>query len=305
MKSRLLCLTTLALAAGWLMAGCETLKVAGELGAAVGVATGTMTTNQAAALTRSTEAVAKTFEDITPEQEYYIGRAVAASILAKYQPYQNEEAYRYVNLLGRALAMVSSKPETFGGYHFLILDSDEINAFATPGGNILVTRGMLRCCRSEDALAAVLAHEIGHVQNQHGLKAIKQGRLTSALTILAVEGAKTFGGADLAELTQAFEGSITDITGTLMTSGYARGQERDADKAAVEIVKEVGYDPQALVDMLEEMARNLKPGGMDFAKTHPDPRDRIRDVNKMIGSSAAPAAPAEREKRFQQAMNGI
>lgn len=294
----------LPLAAAWL-AGCETMKVAGELGAAVGVATGTMTTNQAESLIRTTEAVAKTFEDITPEQEYFIGRAVAATILNKYKPYSNEGAHRYLNLLGQSLALASTRPETFGGYHFLILDSDEINAFAAPGGLILVTRGMLRCCRSEDALASVLAHEIGHVQNQHGLKAIKQGRLTSALTILAVESAKSFGSEDLAELTSAFEGSITDITGTLMNSGYARGQERDADKGAVKILEQVGYDPQALVDMLEQMEKSLKPGGLDFAKTHPDPKDRIRDIRGWVGSAPERTEPASRQARFEQAMQGI
>jgi predicted Zn-dependent protease len=288
----------------WLT-GCETMKVAGELGGLVGVATGTMTTNEAASLVRTTTAVAKTFEDITPEQEYFIGRAVSATILNKYKPYSNDAAHRYLNLLGQSLALASTKPETFGGYHFLILDSDEINAFAAPGGFILVTRGMLRCCRSEDALAAVLAHEIGHVQNQHGLKAIKQGRLTSALTILAVESAKTFGGEDLAELTTAFEGSITDITGTLMNSGYARGQERDADKGAVQILKQVGYDPQALVDMLEQMKKNLKPGGLDFAKTHPDPEDRIQDIRGWIRSALGEPPPAARQRRFEQAIKGI
>jgi beta-barrel assembly-enhancing protease len=85
-------------------------------------------------------------------------------------------------------------PETFGGYHFLILDSDEINAFAAPGGLIFVTRGMLRCCDSEDAVAAVLAHEVGHVQHQHGIQTIRKPALTSAFTILAAEGAGPWAG---------------------------------------------------------------------------------------------------------------
>lgn len=288
-----------------LLAGCETLQVAGELGAAVGVATGTMTTNEAASLVRTTTAAAKTFEDITPEQEYYIGRSVAATILDKYSPYSDEEAHRYLNLLGQSLTLASKKPETFGGYHFMILDSDEINAFAAPGGLILVTRGMLRCCRSEEALAAVLAHEIGHVQNQHGLKAIKQDRLTSALTILAAESARNFGDKDMAELTDAFEGSISDITGTLMNSGYARGQERDADKGAVQIMTQIGYDPKALVDLLEQMKMNLKPGGLDFAKTHPDPEDRIRDIRGTIPAAPGRVSPPSRRSRFEQAMKGI
>ncbi len=177
-------------------------------------------------ITKTTKAVAKTFEDITPEQEYYIGRAVGATILTRYKPCNNTRAIRYMNILGQTLAQASDKPETFGGYHFLIMDTDEINAFAAPGGLIFVSRGMLRCCESEDAVAAVLAHEIGHIQQQHGLSAIKKSRLTTALTILATESAKRFGGRQLAQLTEAFEGSISDITSTMINRGYSRAFER-------------------------------------------------------------------------------
>lgn len=285
-----------------LLCGCASIA---ELGAAVGEATGAITADQAKSITRTAKAVEKTFQDITPEQEYYIGRAVAATVLNKYDAYDAEQLTRYVNVLGQTLAQASDKPETFGGYHFLVLDSDEINAFAAPGGLVLITRGMVRCCRTEDALAAVLAHEIGHVQGQHGLKAIRKGRLTSALTILAVESAKTFGGQDLATLTEAFEGSISDITSTLMNNGYSRGLEREADRAAVTIMQRVGYDPSALVDMLRQMKQHLKPGGLDFAKTHPAPQDRILDIERIIGASGAVKAPTARQKRFDKATKGI
>jgi predicted Zn-dependent protease len=285
--------------------GCETLDAVTEVGTSIGVATGSINEQQAESIKRSSKAVGKTFEDITPEQEYYIGRAVAATILSTYKPYDDEELTAYINLLGQTLAMASDKPETFGGYHFLVLDSDEINAFAAPGGFILVSRGMLRCCKDEDALAGVLAHEVGHVANNHGLKAIKKGRLTSALTILALESAKSLGGDDLAEVTKAFEGSISDITGTLMNSGYARSAEREADDSAVVIMERVGYNPNGLVDMLGQMKHNLKPGGADFAKTHPDPMDRIKDVKGAIGSYQAAAAPEARQVRFNEAMRGL
>jgi predicted Zn-dependent protease len=257
------------------------------------------------AISRAAPAVAKTFKDITPEQEYYIGRAVSATILNKYRPYTNTYANFYVNLLGQTLAQASDKPETFGGYHFLILDTNEINAFAAPGGLIFVSRGLLRCCKNEDAVAAVLAHEIGHVVHQHGLRAIKTGRLTTALTILATESIKTFGGKELATLTEAFEGSITDITTTLMNNGYSRGCESEADIAAVTILQRVGYNPKALTEMLEEMKKHLKPGGLDFAKTHPSPESRIKDVEKLIGASLPTSAPPARQARFTKALGTI
>ena len=149
--------------------------------------------SEADSVKRGAQAVEKTFQDLTPEQEYYIGRAVAAQVFQSYPPLDKPKANNYLNLLGQSLAVFSDRPETFGGYHFLLLDSDEINAFAAPGGLILVTRGMLRCCENEDELAAVLAHEICHVELKHGLSAIKQSRLTSAFTIIAAESAKQIG----------------------------------------------------------------------------------------------------------------
>ncbi len=293
----------LALALGApLLVGCAKIT---QLGAAVGQATGTLSPQEAQAITRTGAAVEKTFADITPEQEYFIGRAVTATVLGQYSAFDNEEAHRYLTALGRMLAEASDLPETFGGYHFQILDTEEINAFAAPGGFITISKGMLRLCRTEDALAAVLAHEIGHVQARHGLRAIRRGRLTSALTVLAVESARTYGPQELAQLTTAFEGSISDITGTMMNSGYARALEREADRAAVTIMQRVGYDPHALVDMLAEMEKNLKPGGRDFARTHPKPSDRIRDVRKMIGKQPPQPVSAARQQRFEQAMAPI
>ena len=285
-----------------LVSSCSTVT---QVATAAAQSAGAITPQQAQSINRSAEAVGKTFEQITPEQEYYIGRAVAATVLSTYKPYDQQAANHYLNLLGQTLAQASDRPETFGGYHFMILETEEINAFSAPGGLIMVSRGMIRCCMSEDALAAVLAHEIGHVEYQHGLKAIRKGRLTSALTILAAEGAKSFGGEQLAQLTEAFEGSITDITSTMMNSGYARGLESEADKAAVTIMKRVGYNPNALVEMLQQMKKNLKPGGMDFAKTHPDPQDRINEVKKLVGSAPAAAASPARQQRFVAAVGAI
>lgn len=290
---------------GIFFSGCKTIESLGEIGGAIGTATGTMTEEQAESLGRVSKAVAKTFADITPEQEYYIGRAVGATILKTYKPYDNKRLNHYLNLLGQTLAQASNKPETFSGYHFLALDTDEINAFAAPGGLIFVSRGMLKLCDNEDDLAAVLAHEVGHIQNLHGLKAIETGRLTSALTILAVEGARSFGGQELAELTDVFEDSIGDITSTLMNSGYARSAEHEADEAAIMIVKRVGYNPSGLVEMLENMNRDLKPGGGGFADTHPNPNDRIADIKKMIGRYSPVATPVARQSRFQRNMKGI
>jgi len=295
----------LLIMAAVLLTGCESMDTVAQIGTAVAVATGTIDQSQAESIQKSAKAVARSFQDFTPEQEYYIGRTVGAVIVNKYKPYDNPAATRYINLLGQTLARASELPETFGGYHFLILDSDEINAFAASGGFIFITRGLLRCCRDEDAAAAVLAHEIGHVQSRHGLQAIKKSRVTAALTTLAVEGTKTFSGQELAELVTTFEGSITDITTTLINNGYSREFEQQADQAAVTILQRVGYDPNGLVEMLKTMQSRLRPGGPDFARTHPSPVSRMADIQKIIGPLGAVATPAPRQRRFSEYLGGI
>ncbi len=251
------------------------------------------------------KAVAKSVEDITPEQEYYIGRTVGATILATYKPYNGKRANQYANILGQTLAQASDLPETYGGYHLQVLDSDDINAFAAPGGLIFVTRGILRCCQNEDAVAAVLAHEIGHVQLKHGIKAIDKSRLTSALSTIALEGAKQFGSAELSSLTETFEKSIGDITATLINNGYSRSFEREADEAAITILKRVGYSPNGLIDMLNVMKTKLNPEGTDFAKTHPSPESRIKNIKKKIGDDAKVVSPKARQARFRRALGKI
>jgi predicted Zn-dependent protease len=246
-------------------------------------------------------------ETFTPEQQYYVGRGVAATILAQYQPYRNAEATRYVNLLGQSLGLASSQPFLYMGYRFMILDSDEINAFATPGGHIFLTRGIIRLARSEDELAAIMAHEISHVVLQHGMKSIKSSRITSSVVDALATTATALTDNQLVELTASFSGSVNDVAQTLVTNGYSRATEREADAGAVQILLKTGYDPYGLVRVLERMGQELKPDGRDFAKTHPDPDVRIRWVEDMLEDvTVAPHADtAVTSQRFAAALRGI
>lgn len=304
MRRRLL-VALLPGAALLLLAACETMESAAKIATVIGQGTGVITEEQAGSILKTTKAVARSAEEFTPEQEYYIGRTVGAVVLSKYRAYDRDQVNRYLNVLGQTLAQASDLPSTFGGYHFLVLDSDDINAFATPSGLIFVTRGLLRCCKSEDALAAVLAHEVGHVQLRHGMEAIEKARRDEALMTIGAELVKNLGPREIAELTKTFEGAITDIVTTMVNKGYARDQEYEADQVAVTILRRVGYDPGGLVEMLTLMKRNLKPGGVDFAKTHPSPDDRIAEIRKMSPRYAAAPAPASRQTRFQQVLGTI
>lgn len=243
---------------------------------------------------------------MSPEQEYYLGRSVSANILVNYRPLNNPAVNRYLNLLGQTLALASDRPETFKGYRFMLLDSDEINGFAAPGGFIFVTRGLVKCCDTEDGLAAVLAHEISHVQYKHGLRSIRTKRLVPVFAELLGGLAKDYGGDMLDKLVTAFDGCIDDVVGTLVNSKYSRETEVVADQTAVTIARRAGYDPGKYVEVLENMGKVFGSNNGGFGKSHPAPAYRIDVVRKAMGEIRPPApAPEARARRFTAALAGL
>lgn len=243
----------------------------------------------------------KASEEFTPEQEYYLGRAVGAKLVGQYKVIHNEELTGYVNLLGRTLAAASDKPETFGGYHFLVLQTGQINAFACPGGLILVSRGLIGLCRTEDDLAAVLAHEIGHVNYNHGIKAISSSRTAKVGRLLADEAIGRTVGGTAGQLVNLFDDSIGDMFEAMAVNGYSRSQEEEADRASVVILRRLGYDPRGAIRVLAAMKKQFKSDKQGFAKTHPDPDDRIENLEETIGDRACPTPPQVRTDRFRKA----
>lgn len=213
----------------------------------------------------------------SPEQEYYIGRSVGARILDRYRVWNDPEYTKYLNLLGQGLALHSTRPEIYKGYRFLVLDTLEIQAFATPGGHVFVSRAMLAEARTEDELAAILAHEISHIALRHGMASIKSRRFALAAAALATETGKAAGG-DIAALAEAFGDSIEDITSTLVVSGYSRYMEFEADRRAFDILKDAAYDPEALERFLRRLDKSLRRGRDGFAATHPEPGIRVASL---------------------------
>jgi predicted Zn-dependent protease len=295
----------LLLPAVLLFSGCQAMLTGTVKATTQAEKAGVIRPSTAQSITKSTTAVSKSIEEFTPEQEYYIGRSVAAVILTKYPPFTNQPANEYLNLLGQTLAQVSDMPEIFRGYRFLVLNSNEINAFATPGGHIFITRGLLRCCRNEDAVAAILAHEIGHIQLKHGIQAIKKARVTDAMNTIATESVRVLAPNEVDKFTETFGGAIADIT-NMIHNGYSRSFEYGADDAAQTILRRLGYDPNGLVEMLMVMEKNLKPGEAGFAKTHPAPQDRIDEIQRKLGVKYSPVpTPRERQVRFMKAVGKI
>ncbi len=235
---------------------------------------------------------------INDSEEYYVGRAVAARILDKYPLSENREATLYINEVGQAVARKSSRPTTYRGYHFAILDTSEPNAFACPGGIILITRGLIKECQNEDELAAVLAHEVAHIVHKDGVNSINKARWTEVLTTAGTEATRQYAGGVAGNLVTLFEGSIDDVFKTIVVNGYSRSAEESADREAVSILTRAGYNPAALASLLSRMSSG--GGGGGIYRTHPPTSQRLAGVKTVVRE--APAGPSEqaRTKRFQQ-----
>ncbi len=262
-----------------------------------------LTPEQIGMISRSLTTTIKTARPISDEEEYYVGRAVAARILSTNHLVNNKKLTDYVNLVGQSVAIHSEKPFTYGGYHFAVLDDSQINAFACPGGIIFITRGMVNAVKDEDELAAVLAHEVGHINHRDGINAISQSRWTEALTVIGADAAKTYGSQDAAKLAGLFEGSIDDVFKTLVVNGYGRSQEYDADRASLAYLAATGYEPRALKDFLERIVKQSKGSEGGIMKTHPATSDRIENViANMPEQKADPALVQMRSRRFAAAV---
>jgi predicted Zn-dependent protease len=256
-------------------------------------------------LVRGANRLRKSAQDLDPAEEHYIGRTVGAQILAmpQYVLAQDQALVDYVTRVGTGVVMSNDGVRhTFAGYHFAVLETEEVNAFACPGGTIFVTKGMLRNATTEDELAAVLAHEIAHVTHRHGLEQIKKANLAQAFQYL---GSGTLqaagqGNADLQKLTEVFDDSVKDVVGALITSGYSREAEQQADTSGREFLRQAGYDPQALTRVLSRMDRAGGAGGM-FA-THPAPGARLATLGAALPFRPDPAGEAVRAQRFAAAM---
>lgn len=249
---------------------------------------------QATMLKLAAQAAADAARQITPEEEYYVGRAVAASIFAVYKPYDCPELAAYLNRLGQGLALSSPRPAIYAGYHFAVLDSPEVNAFASPGGHILVTRGLLAKVGSEDELAAALAHEISHVALGHGLASVQGMRIAQIAADYAIGAGKSSGG-ELEAFSSVFGEAIAELAKIILFSGYSQGFELQADREARAILGRSGYDPNALAGLVAKLPARGEESGGGFAATHPAPLSRLE---ALWDAPFEPEAERNRGKRF-------
>jgi len=208
------------------------------------------------------------------EDEIKIGREIAGNLLGASPLVKDEALQKYVNHVGRWVALQSERPDL--PWHFGVIESNDINAFATPGGNVLITKGLYRKLTSEAELAGVLGHEIGHVVKKHQLKLLQKQQFLDA-------GAGLLG--DKA-------GKDNDAIKKLIGNGAeicARSLDKDAefeaDRIGVVLSARAGYDPYGLPEVLQEIghvSKNDSSVALLF-KTHPAPDDRLVKLSDAAG----------------------
>jgi len=218
--------------------------------------------------------VGKAVKEIDEPEEIAIGKDVASRLLGAAPLVANPGMQRYVNNVGRWLAVQTERPDL--PWQFGVLDSSNVNAFAVPGGTIFITRGLLERMRSEAELAGVLGHEIGHVLRKHHLKAIQKG----AQSALA--------GDVLGHALRDRAGPARDKLIAFGTEMYSRGldksDELEADRLGVVIAARGGYDAYGLPSVLQTLqAMNAQDSALALMfKTHPSPAERLDTLSEKM-----------------------
>jgi len=211
--------------------------------------------------------VGKAVKDIDEPEEIAIGRDVASRLLGAAPLVADARMQRYVNHVGRWVAAQTERADL--PWHFGVLDSPNVNAFAVPGGTIFITRGLLDRMRNEAELAGVLGHEVAHVLRKHHLKAIQKG----AQTALA--------GDAMSAALRDRAGPARDKLIAFGTEMYSRGldksDELEADRLGVVIAARAGYDAYGLPSVLQTLqAMNAQDSALALMfKTHPAPGERL------------------------------
>jgi predicted Zn-dependent protease len=229
-------------------------------------------------LSKAASIVAKQDDE---RSEIAVGRAVAGRLLGRFDLVADPRLQQYVNRVGHWVALQSERPGL--PWRFGVVESPALNAFATPGGIVLLTRGLYQVLESEDELAAVLAHEIAHVVRKHHYAVVRNQELTQ---LIAGELQQRAGSSDA--LLQTVAGRATEV----LARGLDQSAEYQADRDGMVLAARAGYDSSALLAVLERIER-AGDGGADTAlllSTHPSPGDRLRALGAVVTPALEAAA---------------
>src|SRR6185437_7509244 len=212
---------------------------------------------------------------ISTQQEVQMGQEYSQQINAQLPILQDAEINRYINVLGDSIAKVND-PRNLQ-WHFYVVDTKEVNAFAVPGGYIYVNRGLIEQADKMDQLAGVLGHEIGHVLNRHTVKLMEKENAANVGVQL---------GCILTNVcTNAAAGAAINVAGSAVFAKFSRQDEKEADESGVQSVTRAGIDPRGIPEMFQKLLdeESSSPGTLDaWFATHPNAESRIADTDAMI-----------------------
>lgn len=225
---------------------------------------------------------------IGPEKETEIGFGIAAVIAGRFPLTEDEGLLEYVNLVGRTVAEQSPRRHEVA-FRFGVVETDDVNAFAAPGGFILITRGALSRMDDEAVLAGVLAHEVAHVDEKHVLEEIRRSSV--------VQSAR-----DEGVLVGPVLDRISELGGSLLFTGLSRSDELEADSLALIYAGAAGYRADGLVRFLERLDGEEAGEGRlrELTATHPAVPDRLAALRRQLQSRGSDAAAGVTgEERFR------
>jgi predicted Zn-dependent protease len=228
---------------------------------------------------------------MSPEREAQLGRQAASQVAEEMGLVESPALTAYVDELGQRLARHSPRRDVV--YRFAVVDMEEPNAFALPGGYIYVSRGLLAIADSEAELANVIGHEIGHVAARHSAQRETRALGVGVLAAIGTIAAGAVGGEGAAQGAS----QIAQVAGAGLIASYGRDQERQADEVGQELAAQAGWDPAAMASFLRTLGRDAElrsgePRRPSFLDSHPMTDERVQNTAVRADSlRVAPAAP--------------
>ncbi|RAU81999.1 M48 family metalloprotease [Pontibacter arcticus] len=228
--------------------------------------------------------------DITVEQEIALGLQAAPEMASQYGGLHSDQvAAAKIKEIGQKLLQNSKAGQTPYRFDFhLLADEQTVNAFALPGGQIFITAGLLKKLGTEGQVAGVLGHEIGHVVARHSAEQLAKAKLTQGLT-----GAAAIASYDPENPASQSGAVVAAMVGKLLNMRYGREDELESDRLAVALTAQSGYNPQAMIQVmriLEEASGGTS--GPEFAQTHPNPGNRVAEIERAIQAQYPNGLPA-------------
>ncbi len=233
------------------------------------------------------------FNIVSDAQEMQMGQVFSTQLERDLRLYDDPVVVAYIVDLGQRLTAVSQRSDIT--YQIKVVDTDDVNAFAVPGGYLYMNRGLISHAENESELAGVMGHEVGHIVGRHGSKQISKQYGLQFVTALILGGGNP-------STTRQIAAQFAGIGGSLGLLNYGREAEKEADTYAVQEMYDAGIDPIGMATFFEKLVglHGSPPSGFQaLFSTHPDPQERVDNARRLIAQLEPKANLTRDTERFQ------